>query len=71
MATTPHTSSDVERLQRRINSLARRRQELRARGATRAELEANRLRLVGAQQQLARAAVRYYLPLARSDRAAA
>jgi len=58
----------VESLSEEIRGLVFERQTLRAVGATREQLEANRVELVHAQQQLVHALIRRYLP---ADRTAA
>ena len=58
----------VESLSEEIRGLVFERQTLRSIGAPRAQLEANRVELVHAQQQLVHALIRRYLP---ADRTAA
>ncbi len=60
---TPSTSS-VEELQQLIDRLTAERQELRAAGAAREELEGNRVELVAAQWSLSHALIRRYYPAA-------
>jgi hypothetical protein len=60
----------VRVLQEQILELVARRQELRARGAGRGELEANRLALIQSQQQLSLALIGQHADLVQ-DRAAA
>ena len=60
-ATAP--AATVEELNEAISALVRERQELRASGGARELLERNRLRLVRAQQELARGLIARYLPL--------
>jgi hypothetical protein len=52
----------VETLQQRVGELASERQELRAAGASRATLEANRRLLAETQWELSRALIARYLP---------
>ncbi len=52
--------ASVERLQTALRVLVAERQALHERGAVRDELEANRLQLVGRQQELARALIDRY-----------
>jgi hypothetical protein len=58
------TSPSVETLQELIRALTTERQDLRARAAAHDDLERNRIELVRAQQELARALIRRYLPAA-------
>ena len=58
----------VESLRAEIDRIVAERQELRRQGATPAELEANRERLVRAQSQLSDLLIKRYLP--RNARAA-
>jgi hypothetical protein len=55
-------TSTVEALQERIGAIAAERQELRVRGATPADLEANRRLLAATQWELSRALIERYLP---------
>ena len=52
----------LKETQQVIERLVVARQQLRTQGANRAQLEANRLRLIAAQQQLARQLLGVYLP---------
>jgi hypothetical protein len=52
--------TSVESLQTALRMLVAERQELHQRGAVRDELEANRLQLVGRQQELSRALIDRY-----------
>ncbi len=57
-----HVSVPVETLQEVLGSLVREREALRASGAGRAELERNRLAIVGAQWELSHALIARYHP---------
>ena len=56
-------------IEREIRRLVIERQELRAAGASAAELEQNRLEIAGLQRELARALVATYLPQAQESAA--
>jgi hypothetical protein len=57
-----HAPVPVEALQDLLGGLVREREALRASGAGRAELERNRLAIVGAQWELSRALIARYHP---------
>jgi hypothetical protein len=59
--TTP-TPEQVETLQERLRGLLREREQLRAGGAERAELEGNRRTIVDTQWELSRALIARYHP---------
>jgi hypothetical protein len=54
--------AEIEQLNEEIRTLVRERQDLRTRGADRAELERNRQRIVSCQWRLAHAFSAHYTP---------